>query len=408
MRVLNGKMVLRAATVVLCMLLNVMPVMAQNDVEKTPGKSLREILHTADSLRLRLRNAADNGRMLQWIDSMVNARLDVMKMSDKRRERLKRKLTKIGGRLSKIDRRLFLGDSLLAVNYRKKNIDTAYVTRPDARWTIKFRGNLSGAMLETRSKTDGISNVTKLHSDYRGTLSVAVAYRGLALGLAVNPAKLAGRCKDYEFNVNSYGNRMGFDIVYLASNTYRGTRSVDGSVVGEFGKGQVSQQALNLNFYYAFNSRRFSFPAAFSQSYIQKRSAGSWMIGASFDGSRTDINADEASGVKPMKIRFNEFAVGAGYGYNFVAGRHLLFHLSALPTLTVYSHDYTKTDGVRSRMEYHFPSAVITGRGAALYYWRNKFAGATVVYNFSFAGEEQHLWLKRDKWRLRAFFGFRF
>lgn len=408
MRVLNGKIKLRVAAVVLCMMLGGVSATAQTAEEQTTGKSLREILHTADSLRLRLRNAADNGRMLQWIDSIVNARLDVMKMSDKRRARWKRKLAKIGGKLSKIDRRLFVGDSLLAANYRKKNIDTAYVTRPDARWTIKFRGNLSGAMLETRSETGGVLNVTKLHSDYRGTLSVAVAYRGLALGLAVNPAKLAGRCKDYEFNVNSYGNRMGFDIVYLASNTYRGTRSVDGSVVGEFGKGQVSQQALNLNFYYAFNGRRFSFPAAFSQSYIQKRSAGSWMIGASFDGSRTDIAADEASGVKPLKIRFNEFALGAGYGYNLVAGKHLLFHLSALPTFTVYSHDYTKTDGVRSRMKYHFPSGVITGRGAALYSWRNKFVGATMVYNFCFVGEEQHLLLKRDKWRIRAFFGFRF
>ena len=30
-------------------------------------------------------------------------------------------------------------------------------------------------------------------------------------------------------------------------------------------KGDISQKALNLNFYYAFNYRKFSFPAAFSQ-----------------------------------------------------------------------------------------------------------------------------------------------
>ena len=29
-------------------------------------------------------------------------------------------------------------------------------------------------------------------ADCRGTLSMAVAYRGLGLGLAINPAKLAG------------------------------------------------------------------------------------------------------------------------------------------------------------------------------------------------------------------------
>ncbi len=82
-----------------------------------------------------------------------------------------------------------------------------------------------------------------------------------------------------------------------------------------------------------------------------------------------------------------------------------------------YSHDYIKTletngDGetfwARNSMRYHFPSVVVTGRGAALYSWRNKFAGATMVYNFSVAGSEEYLQLKRVKWRVRLFFGFRF
>ena len=62
----------------------------------------------------------------------------------------------------------------------------------------------------------------------------------------------------------------------------------------------------------------------------------------------------------------------------------------------------------RHNMEYHFPSAIITSRAAAVYSWRNKFAGATAVYNYSVAGDEDHLQLKRNKWRVRMFFGFRF
>lgn len=381
---------------------------AQNANHKKPRKSLRETIAVVDSLRLRMRYAADHGYMLQWADTLVNARLDSIPMSDKRRKRLKRHLQKVSGKLSRIDRRLFWGDSLLAVNYRKKNIDTAYITRPDARWTIKLRANLSGAKMETETKTGGSLNTTTLRSDYRGTVSMAVAYRGIALGLAVNPAKLAGRCKDYEFNINSYGNRMGFDIVYLASKTYQGTRSIDGTVTDNIPKGLVSQQALNLNFYYAFNFRRFSFPAAFSQSYTQRRSAGSWMVGASFDGSRTNVTADETTNTEPLKIRLAEFAIGGGYGYNLVLGKNWLFHLSGLPTLTVFLHDYMKTATDRIRLRYRFQSAVVTGRGAALYSWRNKFLGATMVYNFSIAGEREYLQVKREKWRLRLFYGFRF
>lgn len=380
--------------------------------EKKPRRKFKAWLMCADSLRLELRRSADRGQMLQWTDSVIMAEINKSKMSEKRKQRYMRRHIKIQKRLARYYRQLFRGDSLLAANYHKVKYDTAYIGRPDARWTIKYRGNLSGADMRTTSVTDGVQNRSRVTADCRGTLSMAVAYRGLGLGVAVNPAKFAGKCKDFEYNLNSYSNRYGFDVVFLSSKTYHGYKAADVERI-DIHKGQISQNALNLNFYYAFNYRRFSFPAAFSQSYIQKRCAGSWMIGASFDGSKTELN--------DMTIRLNEFAVGAGYAYNLVAFSHWLFHLSALPTVTVYSHDYTKTkttadDGndqtatntIRHDMKYHFPSAIITGRAAAVYSWRNKFAGATAVYNYSVAGDEDHLQVRRNKWRVRMFFGFRF
>lgn len=380
--------------------------------EKKPHRKFKAWLMRADSLRLELRRSADRGQMLQWTDSVIMAEINKSKMSEKRKQRYMRRHLKIQKRLARYDRQLFRGDSLLAANYHKVKYDTAYIGRPDARWTIKYRGNLSGADMRTTSVTDGVENRSRVTADCRGTLSMAVAYRGLGLGVAVNPAKLAGKCKDFEYNLNSYSNRYGFDVVFLSSKTYHGYKAADAERI-DIHKGQISQNALNLNFYYAFNYRRFSFPAAFSQSYIQKRSAGSWMIGASFDGSKTELN--------DMTIRLNEFAVGAGYAYNLVIARHWLCHLSALPTMTIYSHDYTKTkttadegngqtatNTIRHDMKYHFPSAIITGRAAAVYSWRNKFAGATAVYNYSVAGNEDHLQVRRNKWRVRMFFGFRF
>lgn len=380
--------------------------------EKKPRRKFKAWLMRADSLRLELRRSADRGQMLQWTDSVIMAEINKSKMSEKRKQRYMRRHLKIQKRLARYDRQLFRGDSLLAANYHKVKYDTAYIGRPDARWTIKYRGNLSGADMRTTSITDGVQNRSRVTADCRGTLSMAVAYRGLGLGVAVNPAKFAGKCKDFEYNLNSYSNRYGFDVVFLSSKTYHGYKAADAERI-DIRKGQISQNALNLNFYYAFNYRRFSFPAAFSQSYIQKRSAGSWMIGASFDGSKTELN--------DMTIRLNEFAVGAGYAYNLVIARHWLCHLSALPTMTIYSHDYTKTltsadednapsatSTVRHDMKYHFPSAIITGRGAVVYSWRNKFAGATAVYNYSVAGDKDHLKVRRNKWRVRMFFGFRF
>ncbi len=87
----------------------------------------------------------------------------------------------------------------------------------------------------------------------------------------------------------------------------------------------------------------------------------------------------------------------------------------------VYSHYYTKvmtanadeeeqveSSTTLTNMEYQFLSAIVIGRCAAIYSWRNKFAGSTAVYNFSVADDEEHLQFMRNKWRPRMFFGFRF
>ena len=392
------------------LLLFSLPVMAQHVNQKAnrgaqsenvrQKKSLSDKLRIADSLRLELRRHADKGMMLQWGNSLLRARLDSGKLDNKTFQRLRK-------RLYKYDTMLHHGDSLLASNYRKVNFDTLYISRPNARWTIKLRFNLSGAKIKADGRKDGQPFHGELRSDYRGTLSAAVSYRGVAAGIAINPAKLAGKSKDNEFNLNSYGNRFGFDIVYLASKTYSGDVTYN-ALKEHIAKGQANQKALNINAYYVFNSRRFSFPAAFSQSYIQRHSAGSFMVGASLDGQTAEISGTSLSTDQMVKLKTIEFDIGAGYGYNLVAGSHWLFHLSALPTFDVLVKSKIAVAGNEVSMGYHFPDVIITGRGASVYSWRNKFAGATMVFNFSTIGDESKLQLGRDKWRIRFFYGFRF
>ena len=362
--------------------------------------SLQRRLQVADSLRQQLRKAADEGRMLQWGDSLLRDRLSKNIIDSVKYMRLRR-------RLVRADKHLHRGDSLLQHNYNKLSYDTLYIGRPDTRWTVKLRGNLSGAKIEATGYREQTRYHSTLRADYRGTMSIAVAYRGIAAGIAINPAKLAGKSKDNEFNLNSYSNRYGFDVVYLSSTTYHGQVD-DGDDKLTLSKGKVRQKALNLNLYYAFNGRRFSFPASFSQSYIQKRSAGSLMAGLSLDAQTTEVNDESSALLKNSRLRLVELGVGVGYGYNLVVGRHWLFHLSTLPTFDVFIKSHISKDGLRMNMDYKFPSVIITGRGAAVYSWKNKFTGLTMVLNFSAVGDEQQLQVKRDKWRLRLFYGFRF
>lgn len=375
---------------------------AQNTVGRKPIKRMKfsERKRMADSLRLEMRQAADKGRMLQWGDSLLRARLDSGTINKRRYNKLRKKL-------NRYDKFLFKGDSVLAHRYGKITYDTMYIHRPPGRWTIKFRTNLSGTTIGAEGKHQGGSYSGEVQSDYRGTLSAAVSYRGLSLGLAINPLKLAGKSKDNEFNINSYGNKFGFDVSVLSSKTFNGYVEYNNART-DVDRGAVKQKAINANAYYAFNGKRFSIPAAFSQSYIQRRSAGSFLLGVSLDGQITDIDGNAATNGKPVKLKIIEFAIGAGYGYNFVASRHWLIHLSALPTFDVFAKSHVAIGDERVNLSYRFPNCIITGRGAVVYSWRNKFAGGSILFNFSSFGSKERLHIMRNKWRIRLFYGFRF
>lgn len=377
---------------------------AQRKGPKTEQKkklSRREKLHIADSLRLEMRHAADKGRLLQWGDSLLRANHLNGKISASRYEKLRRRLVKIDKRLSK-------GDSLLSSSYSKISFDTIYIERPKGvRWTVKVRGNLSGAGLKTDGKRDGVPFSGDVRSEYRGTMSFAVTYRGISLGFAINPAKLAGKSKDNEINLVSYGNKFGFDASYLSSKTYSGHFIVN-DVKNPIDKGMVSQEAINFSAYYAFNGKRFSTPAAFTQSYIQKKSAGSVMVGLSFDGQKGEVEGNETIGSDKIKLKIFELGIGAGYGYNFVLGKRWLIHISSVPTFDVLVKSHITEGDQRLNMSYKFPSVIVTARGALVYSWKQKFTGASMVFTSSAVGSHDALHIMRNKWRIRLFYGFRF
>lgn len=293
-------------------------------------------------------------------------------------------------------------DSLLTKRYRSSNIDTAYVIRPQTKWRIAARVNFSGSMIETEGMDNGEHFRSEIKADYKTTVSLAVSYMGVTLSAALNPAKLLGKYHDYELNLTSYGKRFGFDFSYQDAKNFSGWRETDG--VGRFDlpEDMLVVKTYNANAFYNFNHRRFSYPAAFSQSYIQRRSAGSFQLAASIMGQHGTYKGEQEFDYKLTNI-----GIGAGYGYNFVPTKKWLLHISALPTFIVYSNTSLTFDGDRIPLKYHFPEVIITGRAAIVRQLGTKFIGLSMVYTFTNNGDEDNLALHNSKWRARAFFGFR-
>ena len=297
-------------------------------------------------------------------------------------------------------------DSMLTLRYRKGDIDTAYITRPQTKWTLTARLNVSGAQIKSEGIENGHHFKSEMKADYKSTLSVGVSYLGFSLSMALNPAKLAGKYRDYELNFNSYGRRFGFDIIYQDAKNFTGWHETESMERVSLPADLLSVKTLNANAYYAFNSRRFSYPAAFSQSYIQRRSAGSFLLAASGMGQRGTVHGDKL-GAQEMKFKMTNIGLGAGYGYNYVPHQGWLLHISGLPTFIVYSHTSMNFGDTRVPLHYHFPEVIITGRGAIVRQTGNIFYGLSMVYNFTNNGNVESLSMHNQKWRIRAFFGLR-
>ena len=292
-------------------------------------------------------------------------------------------------------------EDVLRKNREKKNFDTLYMARPDYKLTLKLRGNLSGNSIHARYDDEGGNIKTKLNTSTRATVSVGVNYMGLAAGLAINPANLSGKNKDMEFNLSAYFNRFGLEGYYQQSKTLSGTMS-QGDASYHLDKGVLRLASVYLTGYYAFNHRRFSYPAAFTQSFLQKRSAGSWLVSFSYQGGsiKTTDKAPEELGT--ARIYVGNFAIGGGYGYNLVA-KKWLFHLSFQPNIIIFNNNSYKWNDEKTSEAMHFPEMMFNTRAAIVYNISPKyFVSSTFVMNSTVFGDFDEY---TEQWRWRARLG---
>ena len=304
--------------------------------------------------------------------------------------------------LTQTERRERVDSALVSRYNRNKGVDTAFIVRPQTKWTVVGLINVSGAELETKGIDNGQHFNSEMIADYKSTFSVAVSYLGISLSVALNPAKLMGKYRDYEFNFNSYGKRFGFDVIYQDAKNFTGWYDQEGMERIDLPADMLRVKTLNLNAFYVCNSCRFSYPAAFSQSYIQRRSAGSFLLAASGQGQRATLDWEQG-----MQLKMTNIGIGAGYGYNYVPRQSWLLHLSVLPTFIVYSNTSMTFGDDRVPLNYHFPEVIITSRGSVVHQWSNKFLGMSMVFNFTNIGNEDKLAVHNTTWRVRTFFGLR-
>ena len=298
----------------------------------------------------------------------------------------------------------------LSDNYFKVKYDTNYVARPKEKWLFRLLGNQTGNYIHAKGTVNGLYSEYDLHTKTNNTLGLEINYCDIAATISVNPAKIGGDYNDYEFNFEYHGQQLSFDINYQRANSLAG--DIQYRDIDHLDKDGLRMNVVNVSAYYSFNHRRFSFPAALFQNYYQLRSAGSWLAGLSVQ-SGSIKTTDELKARSPqapeVHLTFANIALGGGYGYNFVFGRHSqwLFHLSALPSAVLYKHNRLTVNGDEMKDHRLCFNMIFNERAALVYHFTPRYnAGASLIMSNSFY-DNGDIKLNQNKYLARAFFGVR-
>lgn len=181
-------------------------------------------------------------------------------------------------------------------------------------------------------------------------------WRWIFLGYTFDISHPESAGKTTEFNLSLYSSMLGCDLVYIRNTGDFTLRKVTGfsedivnSVEGQQFSGMDSYTA-SINVYYVFNHRHFSYPAAYAQSTVQRKSCGSWMMGLRYSKQRVEFDYTRLPSalitptggstetplideLKISKVDYQSYSLSGGYAYNWVFAKDWLFSVSLTPSI---------------------------------------------------------------------------
>lgn len=236
-------------------------------------------------------------------------------------------------------------------------------------------------------------------------------WRWFFLGYTFDVSHISNEHNKKEFDVSLYSNLMGVDLYYRKTgNDYK---------IRSFQPNGDSREIRNLNIpfsglnvgivgadlYYIFNHKKFSYPAAFSQSTVQRKSCGTALAG--FGYTRHSINLDSKqlentlnehlsefgtskldSGLLFDNVKYSNISASGGYAYNWVFAHNWLLSTSVMLALG-YKHvtGALRKDEVTLLRDFSFRNVTLDGTYRIGLVWNNTkwFAGMSAImhsYNY--------------------------
>ncbi len=119
----------------------------------------------------------------------------------------------------------------------------------------------------------------------------------------------------------------------------------------------LDSKCNGFNAVYMFNNKHFSWPAAFGESSVQRRSCGSWSLGFQYNHQDIHFNDKELpdyminhidSTLLFNRVDYHDYSISIGYNYNCVLGRNCLFAFSIMPNIGYRRSNITEAQNSHS------------------------------------------------------------
>ena len=254
-------------------------------------------------------------------------------------------------------------------------------------------------------------------------MGIYFGWRWIFLGYTFDVEDLFGNNKNKpkkkEMSLNIYSSKFGVDLYYRKTGSDFKLRSHEGFNLDEQFKNiqfdGLQSNIIGLNAYWIFNHKKFSYPAVYSQSTNQRKSAGSFMAGFSY--SRHKIHFDQDKLPEPLKanlnphlkfnkIKYSDYSFGLGYGYNWVFAKNWVSNLSLLPGIGFKKSKIDDNDFKDEHWIKDINFNLIT-RAGVVYNNSKYFVGASLVMH-TYDYRKPNLSVTNSFGTLRIYAGFNF
>lgn len=245
-------------------------------------------------------------------------------------------------------------------------IDTNYVEPQHYNFMLMLQATSNIDRYYISSKND--SKLT-LSPDYAMKLGPFGGWRWVILGFTIDLKRFGigngGAKRDIEFSI--YTSKIGVDLFYRRTGSNYKIRSfstmANGTVeeVRDIPFDGLNVSTTGIDAYYIFNNKKFSYPAAFSQTTCQKLSCGSVIAGLGYMRNVVELDHEKLRNMVETvnktvpvdsmlmfsQFNYHKISFSGGYGYNWVFAKNFLASGSILGAVS-YNYSNGEKFGLNS------------------------------------------------------------